>query len=65
MEDQLVKELIPIQVDRPAPHLTTENRDALLSAVADIYLLLQILMVADADIGRSGAEKNQRLMGST
>jgi len=50
MENQLIKELIPIQIDGSSPDFTSNDRDIVCSAKFQIHLLFHILVKADAHV---------------
>jgi hypothetical protein len=50
VQDDLVKDLVAIQVDRSTAHFAAKDGDAMLAAESLVYLLFQILMVAQAHI---------------
>ena len=58
MEDPLHEELARVQVDRAAAHLAAGYRQAVIAAVVQIHLALQVLVVADAHVGRLGRDQD-------
>jgi hypothetical protein len=61
VDDQLVEELLTVQIDGASADLPPEDRDAVLTAVLQVHLLLHILEIADTDVGRGGGEEIQPL----
>jgi hypothetical protein len=51
VEHDLVKDLVPVQIDRAAADLAAKDGDAVRLAIVDVNLLGEILVVPDADIG--------------
>jgi hypothetical protein len=46
----LVKKLLPVKVDAAAADLTPEDGDAVALAIVHIYVLVHVLVTANADI---------------
>ena len=59
MYDQLVEQLLAVQIDRAAAHLPPKDGDAVLAAKIHVHLLLDILEIAEAEVGRAGREQVQ------
>ena len=59
MDDQLVEQLPPVEIDRTTTHFPPENRDALFAAVGQIHFLHRILVVADAKVRLGRRQQNQ------
>jgi hypothetical protein len=55
-QDDLVKDLVAVQIHRAAADLAAKDGDAPFSAKGDIDLLLQVLMIADADVRLAGSQ---------
>jgi len=61
MENQLIKKLIPIQIDGSSPHFTSNHRDIVCSAKFQIHLLFHILVKADAHIWLGRGDERESL----
>jgi len=60
-EDQMKKELITIQVNGSPAQISPEDRDMPRFAKAQVYLLFQVLMETDTDIGRGRGNQRKGL----